>query len=170
MTRVVRWSLTFWLLVCSNAAYLRQVTADESESLGLFESHADVGVVLHPGSVRYDDVKKTYTVTASGENMWFAKDAFHYVWKKASGDLSLSADVSFLGKGVDPHRKACLIFRQTLDADSVYADVALHGDGLVSLQFREAKGGETRSAVKRRSAQAHADRKAREVHLHVSGV
>ena len=33
--------------------------------------------------------------------------------------------------------------RQSLDADSAYVDVALHGDGLTSLQFREAKGANT---------------------------
>ena len=56
---------------------------------------------------------------------------------------SLAADISFLGAGNDPHRKACLMIRQSLDADSAYVDVALHGDGLTSLQFREAKGAAT---------------------------
>ena len=64
-------------------------------------------------------------------------------WKKASGDLALAADVAFVGAGKDPHRKACLMIRQSLDADSAYVDVALHGDGLTSLQFREAKGAAT---------------------------
>src|SRR4030095_9373337 len=36
------------------------------------------------------------------------------------------------------------IIRQNLDADSPYADAALHGDGLTSLQYREVKGGPTR--------------------------
>ena len=35
------------------------------------------------------------------------------------------------------------MIRQSLDADSAYVDVALHGDGLTSLQFREAKGAAT---------------------------
>src|SRR5207245_6520595 len=91
----------------------------------------------------FDAATASYTVAGSGENMWFAKDAFHYVWKKASGDLSLTADISFIGEGTEPHRKACLMIRQSLDADSAYADVALHGDGLTSLQFREAKGAAT---------------------------
>jgi TolB protein len=112
-------------------------------SLGLFEGSGDVGVVSHPGSVQFDEVKRTYTVKGSGENMWAARDAFQYVWKKVSGDVSLAADVSFVGKGVDPHRKACLLIRQNLDADSAYVDVAVHGDGLTSLQFREEKGAAT---------------------------
>jgi hypothetical protein len=36
-----------------------------------------------------------------------------------------------------------LILRQSLDADSVYADVALHASGLTSLQFRDEKGAVT---------------------------
>lgn len=111
--------------------------------IGIFEGHGDVGRVLHAGSVEFDEEAGRYTVAGSGENMWAARDAFHYAWKKVSGDVALSAEVAFLDEGVQPHRKACLIFRQDLDADSAYVDVALHGDGLTSLQFREAKGGAT---------------------------
>jgi Tol biopolymer transport system component len=111
-----------------------------AESIGIFEDHGDVGTVLHAGSVKFDPVAQTYTVAGSGENMWFKADALHYVWKKVSGDVSLAADISFLGAGKNPHRKGCLIIRQSLDADSVYADAAAHGDGLTSLQFRDEKG------------------------------
>jgi TolB protein len=75
--------------------------------------------------------------------MWSTRDAFQYVWKKAAGDLALAADVSFVGSGRDAHRKACLVIRQSLEADSAYVDVALHGDGLTSLQFREAASAAT---------------------------
>ena len=34
------------------------------------------------------------------------KDEFHFAWKKLTGDFILQARVEFLGKGVDPHRKA----------------------------------------------------------------
>src|SRR2546428_7478748 len=75
--------------------------------------------------------------------MWAAADAFQFVWKKVSGDMTLSATISFENTGGNPHKKAVLIFRQNLDADSVYADVALHASGLASLQYREEKGGLT---------------------------
>ena len=114
-----------------------------AETLGIFEGHGDVGTVLHPGSVDYNAGKQSFTVAGSGENMWFTADAFHFVWKKVSGDVSLAADVNFLGQGKNPHRKAVLMIRQTLDADSVYADVALHGEGLTSLQYRDEKGATT---------------------------
>ena len=61
-----------------------------------------------------------------------------------SGDLTLASDIHWIGTGGNPHRKACLIIRQTLDPDSPYADAALHGDGLTSLQYRETPGGLTR--------------------------
>ena len=114
-----------------------------ASSAGLLEGHGDIGSVLHPGSVDYDDAKQAYTIAGSGENMWSGKDAFHFAWKKASGDVTLTADISFLGKGAQEHRKAVLMVRQNLDADSVYADVALHGNGLTSLQYREEKGAAT---------------------------
>ncbi len=108
--------------------------------MGMFEGQGDVGIVLHPGAVAFDAARGTYTVSGSGENMWATRDAFRFAWKKASGDLTLAADVAFEGAGKDPHRKACLMIRQSLDDDSAYVDVARHGDGLTSLQFREGKG------------------------------
>jgi Tol biopolymer transport system component len=111
--------------------------------VGIFKGSGDVGEVLHPGSTKYDEAARAYTVAGSGANMWSTRDAFHFAWKKLSGDLALAADVSFLGAGKDPHRKACLMIRQSLDADSAYVDVAVHGDGLTSLQFRHARGAAT---------------------------
>jgi TolB protein len=112
--------------------------------VGIFESHADVGTVLHTGSIDYDASKHTYTISGSGENMWLAADAFQFAWKKVSGDVTLTADISFLNKSGNEHKKAVLMLRQSLDADSVYADVALHASGLTSLQFRDEKGAVTR--------------------------
>jgi TolB protein len=117
--------------------------ANSANAVGNFEAHGDVGTVLRAGAVDYDAAKQTYTIAGSGENMWSTKDAFHFAWKQASGDVALTADISFLGKGVQEHRKAVLIVRQSLDADSAYADVALHGNGLTSLQYREEKGAAT---------------------------
>ena len=112
-------------------------------SVGTFEGHGDVGIVLHAGASEYDAAGHSYTLTGSGENMWFNSDDFQFAWKKLSGDVALTADISFAGKGGNAHRKAVLMLRQSLDGDSVYADVALHGDGLTSLQYRDAKGGAT---------------------------
>jgi TolB protein len=113
-------------------------------SLGIFEKNGDIGDVRKSGSVDFDAARKSYTISGGGENMWSTTDGFHFVWKQVSGDVSLAADISFAGSGGNAHRKACLIIRQTLDPDSAYADAALHGNGLTSLQYREVKGGPTR--------------------------
>ena len=85
--------------------------------VGLFETHADVGTVLHPGSAEYDAATQTYTMTGSGENMWFAADAFHFAWKKVSGD-SRSRPTSLSPAQAETMRTArlCLMIRQSLDA------------------------------------------------------
>ena len=111
---------------------------------GIFEDHRDVGSVKIPGTVEYDEARKTYTVAGGGENMWATADAFHFVWRRISGDFSFAADIQILGAGGNAHRKAVLLIRQSMDADAAYADAALHGDGLTSLQYRETRGGPTR--------------------------
>jgi len=111
-----------------------------SNAVGIFDGGSDIGEVVHPGIAHYDATKKTYTITAAGENMWSTKDAFYFVWKKVSGNVDLSADIRFPQEGGRAHRKAVLIFKQDLTADGVYADAALHGSGLTALQYRRARG------------------------------
>jgi TolB protein len=123
---------------------LPSCTLAQQPAIGIFDGHSDVGKVVHPGGVSYDAAQHAYTVTGSGENIWVSPDAFQFVWKKVSGDFALTADVALLSAGGNPHRKAVLMVRKSLDADSVYADIALHGEGLTSLQFRDEKGGATR--------------------------
>jgi TolB protein len=111
--------------------------------IGLFESHSDVGKPNHAGSVEYNPAEQGYFVTGGGKNMWGSEDAFHFVWRRMSGDVSLAATIRWPAPGKQPHRKACLLIRQSLDADSAYVDAALHGDGLTSLQYRETPGERT---------------------------
>jgi hypothetical protein len=122
-------------------------TGSVMTDLGEFESQGSVGAVQTTGSVDYDAVSQTYTIAGSGTNIWGSEDQFHFVWRRLSGDFILSADAAFIGEGVDPHRKLGWMIRTDLDTDSSYVDVALHGDGLTSLQFRRVKGGETEEVV-----------------------
>src|SRR6266404_2885631 len=115
-----------------------------SEDLGLFDNQMDVGKVSHAGSTSFDAASRSYSIAGGGENMWFTNDAFHFVWTRVSGDFALQAAIEWLGAGGNPHKKACLIARQSLAPDAPYVDVAVHGDGLVSLQYRELPAGPTR--------------------------
>ncbi len=120
-------------------------------SVGLFDGHADVGITPKTGDAKFDSAKREYAVTGGGANIWGNADAFHFVHRKVTGDFTITADARFIGNGVVAHRKADLMVRQTLDAGSPYAGVAVHGDGLTSLQYRKDKDGitaELKSAMK----------------------
>ena len=115
------------------------------ETLGIFEGQTDVGSVTPPGTVAFDQATGTYTIASAGANLWSTTDGFHMVWKKVSGDVMLTAEVK-LGEAnatASPHRKALLIFRQSLDAHAMYADAAVHGNGETALQYRAAAGDTT---------------------------
>lgn len=114
---------------------------------GLFDGYADVGNPKLTGTFNYDASSDTYTLTGGGTNMWFGSDEFFMAYKKLSGDFSVSTKIAFEGKGVNPHRKVGVMLRESLDTSSKYADVAVHGDGLVSLQYRTAAGGDTKELV-----------------------
>jgi TolB protein len=112
----------------------------------VFSSHANVGVNPKKGKVKYNAKTDEYAITGGGANIWGTTDAFEYAYRKVSGDVTLSAEIHFVGQGTVAHRKGALMIRQSLDPGAAYADVALHGDGLTSLQYRETAGGETKES------------------------
>ena len=114
------------------------------------EAHSGVGEPPQSGGVEFDASAGAYRITGGGANIWGTQDAFHFAYRRVSGDFTLTADVQFVGAGVNAHRKAVLMARQDLSAGAAYADAAVHGDGLTSLQYRAAPGGvtaELRSSV-----------------------
>lgn len=110
---------------------------------GEFENSVDIGNVTIKGSAGFDSESGQYRITGSGENMWGSQDAFHFVCSQTSGDLKLSANVTFPKAGGHEHRKAGVIIRQSMDPDAAYVDAVVHGDGLTSMQYRKQKGGDT---------------------------
>lgn len=114
-----------------------------AEAIGQFSNHADVGAVKTLGKVVYDANQQIYKISASGKNMWGAEDQLHYLYNQMTGDFIVQAQVAFEGQGVDPHRKIGWNVRSALETSSPNVNSAVHGDGLVSLQFREKSGGET---------------------------
>ncbi len=129
-----------WVVVVS---FCFTAAAQTGGPVGIFEAHGDVGENPKAGSIEYDSASGEYRVTGGGANLWEKVDAFQFAWKKISGDVNITADVHFVGTGKENHRKALLMIRQSLEANSPYADVALHGDGLTSLQYRTAAGADT---------------------------
>jgi hypothetical protein len=107
--------------------------------IGVFDGQSDIGSALVPGSARYDDGTKQYTIRSAGYNVWYTRDEFRFLWKKMSGDVSLAADIRFPDPNGYGDRKAVLVIRQDLDDDSKEAIAALHGLGMIHLAERPEK-------------------------------
>jgi len=66
----------------------------------------------------------TYTMTASGADIWGTADEFRYAWKQLSGAGSISAQVLSV-QNTDPWAKAGVMIRETLDPGSEFAFVCV---------------------------------------------
>src|SRR5205823_7317212 len=97
-----------------------------------------------------------YLVAGSGQNLWNDRDDFHFLWKRVAGNFILSTRARFIGPGVEAHRKVGWTIRPSLETNSAHVTAALHGDGLMSLQFRRTTGGITEE-LKSRDSLPNAD-------------
>lgn len=115
-----------------------------AQQLGVFEGQQDVGDTGRPGAATYLPATQQYVVTGAGANIWADHDAFHYVYKKLTGDFILYARAGLVGwRGIEAHRKLGWMVRQSLDPNSPHVSAAEHGDGLTSLQYRKTAGATT---------------------------
>jgi TolB protein len=117
--------------------FASHLTINAQSSIGLFENHTDIGPVLNKGDAVYNSSTRTYTLTGSGENIWFKKDELHLAWKKLKGDFIITTQTNFVGKGTDPHRKNGIMFRTGLDTSAAMVCLTVHGDGLTAFQYRK---------------------------------
>jgi TolB protein len=117
--------------------FASHLTINAQSSIGLFENHTDIGAVLNKGNAVYNNAIRTYTLTGSGENIWFKKDELHLAWKKLKGDFIITTQTNFVGKGTDPHRKNGIMFRTSLDTSAAMVCLTVHGDGLTAFQYRK---------------------------------
>lgn len=135
--------------------------------VGLFTASQDIGDPELPGQLTSPE-PGTYVVAGAGHNIWGARDAFHFAYTEITGDAELGAEID-LGAPLGQHyRKAVLMFRTSTAPDAAYVDVALHENGLASLQYRPYSGAPTlnlqsslerprRARLVRRGAYFHAE-------------
>ena len=113
-----------------------------SKAAGIFQGSTDIGTT-HKGSTVYNSTTDEYRLTGSGADLWGTADQFHFAWVRLTGDVTLTADVRFPNSSKEPLRKAVLMVRQSLAPGSPYADIAIHGDGHITLQYRKEADGIT---------------------------
>lgn len=124
------------------AVLVAPLLAFSAGSRGIFKGSTDIGA-SRKGSSEFDPATVTYTISGGGANMWETADAFRFDWQKLDGDAAMTATIQFPPGTHVPHEKAVLIFRQSLDPSSTYADVAVHANGLIALQYRAVASGVT---------------------------
>jgi TolB protein len=114
----------------------------ETGKFGSFTNSDDVGAPPLKGAAEFDPSTGQYKITGSGADIWGKADQFHYVWREMSGNFAVTATARFLTDGIG-HRKAVVMLRKSLDTDSPFVQLAIHGDGMPAVQFRNAKADNT---------------------------
>lgn len=137
--------------------------------LGDFEDQRDIGDVGRHGFVDPDPAHHRYTVTSSGKDIFGHADAFHFVWKKISGDITIKAKITIQGDRKDTSQKGVLMVRQTLDPGSVFVDAAMHSNGSIALQARpQTDGASTRKLSTVNGSTLWLERRGNEFNLYVN--
>ena len=114
-----------------------------ASTMGSFRGSTDIGTA-QKGASTFDAATGNYRVSGGGDDVWGTADAFRFTWTQLPGDGSLTADVEVSQPSTYPKAKGMLMIRQSLDPGSPYADIAIHGDGHITLQYRLTQGGPTK--------------------------
>lgn len=141
--RTLALSLAALSLAATTGAAASPASRPAVGRIGLFTRDSDIGAVRQKGGSSFDAATRTYRVTGGGDDLWAAKDDFHFLNREESGDIAITATVTPESGSREPHSKAGLMIRQSLRPDSPYADVVVHQNGLVALQYRATSGGQT---------------------------
>ncbi len=115
----------------------------QPNDFNMFNNGIDIGNPKLQGLSTYEPKTQTYSLSGAGENMWFDKDQFHFLFRKIEGDFIIRATVRFEGEGSHEHRKIGIMAREDLTSGSRHANGSVHGDGLTTLHYRDSSDGNT---------------------------
>ena len=107
-------------------------------------SSRDVGAVGLPGSASFSN--NTFTVKASGDDIWGSADGLHYVSQPMNGDFDIVARVASL-EYVHAWTKAGVMIRQSEAAGAAQAMMLVSPAKGLAFQRRTADGGLTTSTA-----------------------
>jgi DUF5010 C-terminal domain/Fibronectin type III domain len=101
---------------------------------------SDIGMVGVAGDTAYDSGTGTFTVKASGVDIWNSEDEFRYVYLSATGDCDIKCRVTAV-QNTDPWAKAGVMIRETLAANSKNVAMFMTPGNGASFQYRNNTGG-----------------------------
>jgi len=111
-------------------------------AVGIFTNHQDVGTPGNPspaGNASFASASGTYSVSASGSDIWDTQDHFQYVYKTINGDGEIIARVTHID-GTDGWAKAGVMFRASTDTSSPQVSMDFSFANGSSLQWRDTQG------------------------------
>ena len=117
-----------------------------ASSLGIFENDSSVTPGQFAGHADFNPANTEYSLWGAGGEIGGKADGFHYLWKRATSDVTLNADARFTGTGSTGRSQAALMIRQSLDPEAAYAAAVVYGDGRSAAQYRVDKGATTRTS------------------------
>ncbi len=106
---------------------------DQVKGLPEVTQSLDIGSPSIKGSAQKDG--QTWTIKASGRDIWDQEDQFHFLYAWLDSDFEISARLKSL-VGTQPWTKAGVMIRKSLDSDAPFADVILNRDTQICLQWR----------------------------------
>ena len=98
----------------------------------------DIGAVGAAGGATY--AGGTFNVSGAGADIWGTADGLHFVYQTFKGNGSIVAEVTGLGN-TNGWAKAGVMIRETLDADSPFADTIVTPSNGTAFQRRPTTGG-----------------------------
>ena len=101
---------------------------------------ADIGAVGRTGSAAVSG--SMVTIKGAGADIWGAADAFRYVYRQLPGDGTVVARIRAI-QNVAPWTKAGVMIRQSLDASSAHATMAVSAGKGIAFQRRRSAGAVT---------------------------
>ncbi len=114
-------------------------------AVGIFTAQQDIGVAgdpSQPGSAT--QTNGTYTIKASGSDIWTDTDHFHYVYRPLSGDGEIVARILSLNQ-TDGWAKAGVMIRASTDPRAPQVSMDFSAANGSSLQWRDSQGAQSGS-------------------------
>ena len=123
--------------LAGNSAWSSVVSAEPLTAVSSPWTDADIGSPPLTGSAY--ELDGTVYVNGTGSDIWNASDQFHYVYVPLNGNGTIIAQVTTQGQ-TDPSAKAGVMIRNTLAANSAFADMVLTPGNGAAFQYRVAAG------------------------------
>ena len=119
--------------VAAISAWISSLTTPPAANLPAPWVHSDVGPVNLPGDATYTN--GNFNLSASGDDIWFASDGFHFIYQTLTGDGEITAHISNLN-AADSWTKAGVMIRESLTAGSPHGMTVLTGGQGANFQAR----------------------------------